>query len=40
MRGKRFLSKNFRDLCTPYSLKRDQKVLLAAMLREKGYEID
>lgn len=39
-RAKRTLSKTFSEICAPYSLKREQKVLLAAMLREKGYEIE
>jgi len=30
----------FKALCTSYSLTGKQKVLLAAMLREKGYEIN
>jgi len=38
---RKILSKEkFRALCASYSLKGEQKVLLAAMLREKGYEID
>jgi len=37
---RKILSKEkFRALCASYSLKGEQKVLLAAMLREKGYEI-
>ncbi|PIV22468.1 MAG: hypothetical protein COZ69_06045 [Deltaproteobacteria bacterium CG_4_8_14_3_um_filter_45_9] len=30
----------FKTLCAPYSFTEEQKVLLAAMLKEKGYEID
>jgi len=38
---KKILSKEkFKALCAPYSLTKKQKVLLAAMLKEKGYEID
>ncbi len=38
---KKVLSKEtLKALCAPYSFTREQKVLLAAMLREKGYEID
>jgi hypothetical protein len=41
MRKRKILSKEkFKALCASYSLKGEQKVLLAAMLREKGYEID
>jgi 5-deoxy-glucuronate isomerase len=41
MKKRKILSKEkFRALCASYSLKGEQKVLLAAMLREKGYEID
>jgi len=38
---KKILShERFETLCAPYSLTREQKVLLAAMLKEKGYDID
>jgi len=41
MRTKKILSKEtFKALCASYSFTRGQRVLLAAMLREKGYEID
>ena len=41
MKKRKNLSKEkFRALCASYSLKGEQKALLAAMLREKGYEID
>jgi 5-deoxy-glucuronate isomerase len=33
-------SKKFNAMCASFSLKGEQKLLLAAMLREKGYEID
>ena len=39
-REKRLSDEKFRVLCASYSFTREQKVLLAAMLREKGYEID
>ena len=40
-RTKKILSKEkLKALCAPYSLTKEQKVLLAAMLKEKGYEID
>ena len=40
MRKREILSKEkFRTLCASYSFTKEQKVLLAAMLREKGYEI-
>ena len=41
MKKRKILSKEkFRALCASYSLKGEQKVLLTAMLTEKGYEID
>ena len=41
IKKRKILSKEkFRALCASYSLTKEQKVLLAAMLREKGYEID
>ncbi len=41
MRKKKRLSgEKLKALCASYSFSREQKVLLAAMLREKGYEID
>lgn len=41
MRKKKILSKGkFRTLCASYSFTGEQKVLLTAMLRERGYEID
>jgi len=40
-RTKKILSRErFKTLCAPYSLTREQKVLLAAMLKEKGYDIE
>jgi 5-deoxy-D-glucuronate isomerase len=40
-KGKKILSREkFRALCASYFLAGEQKVLLAATLREKGYEID
>jgi 5-deoxy-D-glucuronate isomerase len=40
-RTKKILSQEkFKALCAPYSFTKEQKVLLAAMLKEKGYEID
>jgi len=40
-RTKKILSHvRFETLCAPYSLSEEQKVLLAAMLKEKGYDID
>jgi len=38
--AKRIGKEKFRALCNSCSLKGEQKVLLASMLREKGYEID
>ena len=41
MKKRKTVSKEkFRALCASYSLKGEQKVLLTAMLTEKGYEID
>jgi hypothetical protein len=41
MRTKKILSQErFKTLCAPYSLTKEQKVLLVAMLKENGYEID
>ncbi len=41
MKKRKILStEKFGALCASYPLNRGQKVLLAAMLREKGYEID
>jgi len=40
-RTKKILSRErFKTLCAPYSLTKEQKVLLATMLKEKGYDID
>ena len=40
-RTKKILSREgFKSLCDPYSLTKEQKALLAAMLKEKGYDID
>jgi len=41
MRTKKILSQErFKTLCAPYSLTKEQKALLVAMLKEKGYDID
>jgi len=38
---KRILSQEkFKALCAPYFFTEEQKALLAAMLKEKGYDID
>jgi 5-deoxy-D-glucuronate isomerase len=40
-RTKKILSRErFKTLCAPYSLTKEQKALLATMLKEKGYDID
>jgi len=39
-KGKILSHEKFKTLCTSCSLKGEQKVLLTAMLKEKGYEID